>query len=339
MAVRRFTAEMVAAMIQEELNEEDEEAICSESESENSDDDDPEYGVVGVSGDPALLHEDSSDRKDDSSGDSSEEETQTQSSRLSKNGSYWNENPPTHGRTRSHNILRSCPGPTPGSTAVSPKDAWDMFITDNIIEEILKCTNLEGRRIATAKGKEWRSINKEEFMAFIGLTLLAGGEKSWDVALRELFMDPLQNPIYKATMSTGRYEDIRRVIRFDDKRTRALRQETDHMAAFRYVWGCFLDNCRRRFIPSDCVTIDEQLVPFRGRCKFRQYMPSKPAKYGIKIFWMCDARVPYAIDGTVYTGRQPGQEVQRNLGESVVQQLCSGIRQTGEYTEIYRYNR
>ncbi|XP_027129155.1 piggyBac transposable element-derived protein 4-like [Larimichthys crocea] len=205
-----------------------------------------------------------------------------------------------------------------------------MFMSNNIIEEVLKCTNLEGRRAAaTSKGKEWRSIDKAEFMAFIGLTLIAGGEKSWDVALRELFVDQLQNPIYKATMGVKRYEDIRRVIRFDDKRTRALRLETDHMAAFRYVWDCFLANCRRQFIPSDCVTIDEQLVPFRGRCKFRQYMPSKPAKYGIKIFWMCDARVPYAIDGTVYTGRQPGEEVQRNLGENVVQQLCSGIRQTG----------
>ncbi|KAG5847045.1 hypothetical protein ANANG_G00121530 [Anguilla anguilla] len=40
-------------------------------------------------------------------------------------------------------------------------------------------------------------------------------------------------------------------------------------------------------------------------------------------------RVPYAIDGIVYTGRQPGEEVQRNLGENIVQQLCSGIRQTG----------
>ncbi|KAM3624864.1 uncharacterized protein V6R79_002933 [Siganus canaliculatus] len=96
-----------------------------------------------------------------------------------------------------------------------------------------------------------------------------------------------------------------------------------------FMSDCFLANCRKQFIPSDCVTIDEQLVPFRGRCMFHQYMPSKPAKYGIKIFWMCDARVPYAIDGTVYTGRQPGQEVQRNLGENVVQQLCSGIRQTG----------
>ncbi|KAJ8394926.1 hypothetical protein AAFF_G00040490 [Aldrovandia affinis] len=166
-------------------------------------------------------------------------------------------------------------------------------------------------------------------MAVIGLTLLAGGEKSWDVSVRELFCDPLQNPMYKATMGVRRYEDIRSFMRFDDKRTRPIRQETDHMAAFRYVWDCFLVNCRRQFIPSDCVTVDEQLVPSRGRCKFLQYMPSKPAKYGIEIFWMCDARIPYAIDAMVYTGRQPGEDVQKNLGEKIVEQLCSEIRQTG----------
>lgn len=68
------------------------------------------------------------------------------------------------------------------------------------------------------------------------------------------------------------------------------------MTAFRHAWECFPDNCRTRSIPSDCVTIDEQLVPFRGRCRFLQYMPSKPAKYGLKIFWMCNARVPYALN-------------------------------------------
>ncbi|KAL7369940.1 hypothetical protein ABVT39_013743 [Epinephelus coioides] len=313
---------MVVEMLQKGLDQEDEDGIGPDSESEISDDDDdPVYvpqGQAGVMGVSLLNEEDSSDDKEGSSDESSEEEIQTQSNRLSKNGSYWNENPPTHSRIRSHNILRSCPGPTPGSAAVSPKDAWDKFISDNIIEEVLRCTNLEGRRAAAAKGKEWKSINKEEFLAFIGLTLLAGGDKSWDVALRELFLDPLQNPIYKATMGLRRYENIRRFIRFDDRRTRALRLETDHMTAFRYVWECFLDNCRRRFIPSDCVTIDEQLVPFRGRCRFLQYMPSKPAKYGLKIFWMCDARVPYAIDGTVYTGRQPGEEIKKKLGETVV---------------------
>ena len=209
--------------------------------------------------------------------------------------------------------------------------AWELFITDDIIQEVMKCTNLEGRRVATARGKEWKNVTKDEFMAFIGLTLLAWevrSEKNWDVSVRELFGSPLHNPMYKATMAVGRFEDIRRTLRFDDKRTRAFRLETDHMAAFRYVWDLFLVNCRQ-FIPSDCVTVDEQLVPFRGRCKFLQYMPSKPAKYGLKIFWVCDARIPYAIDGIVYTGRQPGEEVQKNLGENIVQQLCSRFRNTG----------
>ncbi|XP_051922662.1 piggyBac transposable element-derived protein 4-like [Hippocampus zosterae] len=58
-------------------------------------------------------------------------------------------------------------------------------------------------------------------------------------------------------------------------------------------------------------------------------MPSKLAKYGLKIFWVCDARIPYAINGIVYTGRQPGEDVQKNLGENIVQQLCGRFRNTG----------
>ena len=102
------------------------------------------------------------------------------------------------------------------------------------------------------------------------------------------------------------------------------------MTALTNVWKLFLDNFKTNFIPSECVTIDEQLVPFRGRCKFLQYMPSKPAKYGIKIWWMCDLLVPYAVDGDVYLGKQSGESRQQNLGEAAVLNLSRGISKTGE---------
>lgn len=104
-----------------------------------------------MSGNPALLHEeDSYDDAEDLYDESSDEEPHIQSIKFRTNGSYWNETPTTHGKTRSYNILRSCPEPTPGSRVVS-KGAWDMLMSDNILEEVLNCTNLEGQRTATEK--------------------------------------------------------------------------------------------------------------------------------------------------------------------------------------------
>ncbi|KRY06554.1 hypothetical protein T01_3156 [Trichinella spiralis] len=35
--------------------------------------------------------------------------------------------------------------------------------------------------------------------------------------------------------------------------------------------------------PSENVTVDERLYPFKGRCQFRQYMPKKPANLLLKV--------------------------------------------------------
>lgn len=45
------------------------------------------------------------------------------------------------------------------------------------------------------------------------------------------------------------------------------------------------------YYPGENVTQDEQLVGFRGRCHFKQYILSKPAKYRIKIWTLCDSAV------------------------------------------------
>ena len=99
-----------------------------------------------------------------------------------------------------------------------------------------------------------------------------------------MFCDLTQNHTYRAAMSIRRFEDIQKYFRFDDKRTMPSRLETDPMAAFTHVWKLFLNNCKTNFIPSECVTIDEQLAPFRGRYKFLQYVRNEPAKYSIKMW-------------------------------------------------------
>ena len=53
-----------------------------------------------------------------------------------------------------------------------------------------------------------------------------------------------------------------------------------------------------------CVTVDEQLIPFRDRCSFRAYMRNKSDNYGLKQFLCCDYLAKYTLNGMPYIGRQ-----------------------------------
>jgi len=55
-------------------------------------------------------------------------------------------------------------------------------------------------------------------------------------------------------------------------------------------------------VPAENVVIDETLVPLRGRIVFRQYIPNKAARYGIKLYKLCD-NIGYTYNLNVYSGK------------------------------------
>ncbi|XP_052337123.1 piggyBac transposable element-derived protein 4-like [Oncorhynchus keta] len=109
---------------------------------------------------------------------------------------------------------------------------------------------------------------------------------------------------------------------------RPARHAIDKLAAIREVWEKWVERLPYRYNPGPEVTVDEQLVLFRGRCPFCQYMPSKPAKYGIKIWVACDAQSSYAWKMQVYTGKPTNGGAEKNQGIGVV---TDGLR---GYTEL-----
>lgn len=87
-------------------------------------------------------------------------------------------------------------------------------------------------------------------------------------------------------------------------------------------WRLFQNYIRN----AENVTVDEQLVAFRGRCPFKQYIPSKPAKYGIKIWTLCDSKTSYVWKLQIYTGKDPGLKAEKNQGMRVVCDLSNELR-------------
>jgi len=108
---------------------------------------------------------------------------------------------------------------------------------------------------------------------------------------------------YRSTMSLARFNFLVSCLRFDSKDTGENRRLITKFAPISEVWEILIKNCETLYKPSSYLTIDEQLVGFRGRCPFKIYIPSKPNKYGVKIKMMCDNATKYMISALPYCGK------------------------------------
>lgn len=88
-------------------------------------------------------------------------------------------------------------------------------------------------------------------------------------------------------------------------------------------------NLKNNYKPYENITVDEQLFPFRGRTKFTQYIPSKPAKYGIKIWWACEAKTHFPLECNIYTSREQGQIKAEKQGENEIMRLVMRYKDSG----------
>nr|XP_046210847.1 piggyBac transposable element-derived protein 4-like [Oncorhynchus gorbuscha] len=247
---------------------------------------------------------------------------------LSKNGQIeWS--PVAYGRH--HGPLAIChagPDQTPGPTAYAATQACDiasafhLFDTPAIERIIVEMTNLHWAR---KYGDGCRPMDATDLRAYLGLLILAGVSRSRGEAAASLWDAESGRTVFRATMSLKVFHRYSRLLRFDDRQSRPARLATDKLAAIREVWDLWEARLSALYNPGPDVTVDEQLVPFRGRCPFRQYIPSKPAKYDIKSWVACDAKSSYAWKMQVYTGKAAGGGPEKNQGMRVVLNLTTGL--------------
>ena len=84
--------------------------------------------------------------------------------------------------------------------------------------------------------------------------------------------------MYRTAMSEARFCFLINSLRFDDPETREARRAIDIFAPIRKLWDMFIKNYEKMYVPSNNLTVDEQLLVFRGWCPFMIYIQNKPAK-------------------------------------------------------------
>lgn len=233
-------------------------------------------------------------------------------------------------RTRAENIITKLPGCKPyAKGAKTPLDCWLLFFDSTILDGITHCTNIMiAKKAVGYKDKEYcGNTNITEIKALFGILYLAGVYKNSHRNLKDLWRtNGTGVDIFRSVMAFNRVMFLLQCLRFDNVDNRQERLKIDKLAAIRGVFEKFVSNCQQAYTPGEFLTIDEKLESFRGRCAFRQYIPNKPAKYGIKIQAMVDSRTFYVLNMEVYAGTQPDGVYQlSNKPVDIVQRLVAPI--------------
>ena len=112
----------------------------------------------------------------------------------------------------------------------------------------------------------------------------------------------------------------------------------DHHADKLWKVRGFLEYLTRRFQEvyevDGHVTVDESMVKFKGRLGFRQYLPLKPIKWGIKVWVLAESCTGYCANFQVYTGREGPAE--KGLAHRVVMDLTRPYY--GSHLSVYMDN-
>ena len=166
--------------------------------------------------------------------------------------------------------------------------------------------------------------------------MAAGHLKQRHLCVEKMWHKKYGSPIFRATMPEYRFYALSRFIRFDDKSTCTARRAEDKLAPIREIFDEINKLLLKYYTPHEYLTVDEQLVPFWGRCPFKQYLPSKPDNYGMEIFWVCDAKTFYPLKPKPYSGKQ-GNAPQPGLAQNVVLGLSAPFNNTGRNIPMDNY--
>lgn len=192
------------------------------------------------------------------------------------------------------------PGPRNGAeNCTTLQEFWNILFDEEMRNMIVDCTNKQIEDVCShlmANGVVMQTYHhttdSTEFNAFIGLLYYSGLWKSIHVNADELWSHTNGNNLYRCVMPKNRFVFLANCLRFDIRENRSA---DDRLAPIRELWEKFIAHCEYYYNPSDKLTVDEQLLSFRGRCKFRMYMKSKPDKYGLKIITLNDANTFYLV--------------------------------------------
>ena len=174
------------------------------------------------------------------------------------------------------------------------------FFEHFLDEELLRTITVETNKYAARKEPSWKEMTVNELKKFIALLI------TFSLVVKKNVKSYWERDgKLTATPSIGKFMSRNRFARISANLHFADLDETDPNDRL-YKVREIIEPLKKKFkdshSPDQKLCIDESLVLFRGRTIFRQYIPSKRHRFGLKFFVLCDCATGYVLDFVLYSG-------------------------------------
>lgn len=243
----------------------------------------------------------------------SDSENETSISNISRNvigeteitidGTQWIklETGGSSGRPLTYTIFKDIAGPTSyAKKNIMPgyvNSTFELIIDRQMIQHIKDCTETEARQVLK---KNWTVA---QLHAFVAIPYARGAYEATALKASYLWSKKWGPTFFAKTMPRNQFMEILRFIRFDKKTQRSEKLCTDKFTLISETWNRFINNSQACYKLYENISIDEQLFLTKARCRFTQYMPNKPHKFGIKFWLAVDVKTKYILNSFPYLGK------------------------------------
>ena len=175
--------------------------------------------------------------------------------------------------------------------------------------------------------QSWQPVNVKELKAFMGFIILMGITSL--PSLNDYWKNDLvyrYSPV-ASRISRRRFLEVSRYLHFASNSSLAPPGSPNYnkLGKIEHIINLLVDRYQKLYNHNRDVSVDEAMIPFKGRSSMKQYLPMKPTKRGFKVWVLADAHTRYVSRLQVYTGKNGGKSTE-GLGAPVVKSLCKDIK-------------
>lgn len=218
--------------------------------------------------------------------------------------------------TPKFDMVTECAGKPPSDSAKlceNPADFFALFFTNEFLNHLLEQTN-----VYSAQKNNFLNMTLEEMYVFIGVLLFSGYAKYPNK--RMLWSSLPDIPvIVQNSIRLNRFEQILHNFHLNDN-TRI--DPEDRLVKLRPIITHLNNVFQLHGGLDEDLSIDESMIPYYGKHYAKQFIKSKPIRFGFKNWALCSS-FGYLIAFEIYTGKSTAKDNLFGVGGDIVVSLIS----------------